>query len=1280
MAKEWRQTCKDCGEEFGYSDISLQKDFRRGLSRPERCDDCRDKHAKEIKSIASSHFALNPSKNPPSILGYPFLGKIEHGKRELKEYEKEPDQRGIDIGLNEKHIRQIYSALDTYQVLVIVAPTGTGKSTYIPCKLLNPLPPLEKDYFTKKGPIIVTQPRIPATGKIPYTIGEKFCGSSVGPGFDIGFRHGDRSGKRRGEHYDLKRNRLILVTDGSLINWLEEGLTEKFSMIMVDEAHERSCNIDLIIGLLKKELLKYPYLRLIIASATIDADSFVNYFSSTTSVKLDFSDCRKSYGYEEFPWKYSELKQDDLFEDVVEQNKEDSARSLRRYKIDIAHKLAAKVIELINTTSYGGILGFLDGEDNINNAVDKIRKAIKGRKDIKVFPLYSTLGQDKIDEALEEDIRERRVVIATNIAETSLTVPDIVYIVDSGVIKQSEWNSLTCRLELDTKFHSKDGCKQRWGRAGRVQKGDVYKLYSKEEFIKYFPNHTPPEIKRSNSEPIILSAIANGVTDIERFSMLERPSEIELQRSLNVIKKRGIIDGDFDFTEEGREIYRISKAVSSVLDKKEYNSTQRALDVASFLILADRYSCLIEAATAITMMPRMGTALYRDRDGLLKRNKNFNLISKDYLIRLHDSFKAGCIDDLDFACKLFSIYEGYFFNKELSDAFHEGFPNEFSFNLDNFKLVKETRDKLIERFCKGKRTSEYRPLDVRLISRVRILAALAWPDRIVSLKKADKLLFENNENGMNGTISENCAGNWAKEKKAIIGILDQNENELFINGKKERMPVANFLIKISEKLPANNSVEIISSFRRYYDEHSYEKVYYDLFTDITHRIGSLIKVDLNNTLSIKSVANKNFPSENHDELFIEINHQSEEKRMEIKTGFTVQAESNISSGEWGLLENWVGKEDKLIAKIDRFSNYDNEFFNKLKNGDAIEALVKRPIYNIKRNGLRAICGFILKIEQFLYTIPIENLSIELENESIKDLIGQEITLIKTGITTTLKRPIVSLIPMIEKEREELLTLNEVKGVVAKITSQNIYFKVRKEESQLIHLVAIPTKSLEENIRYLEIGGESTLKLKKRIEQIGQVDCLDDDDLSFDKIDELKELLKNISEDNSQLSSFSQYGIQVKNTALIANQTISFHAFSELTHQYPALSNSLRILYAKTWALTGNLTGIKKAFDELYSEIYKMKEQAKRSNYLVTQEKLKEFKWHKIILNQAQQVIIKGETDKIWEITRKRNYLVTLESELRIIPEYQTRNRDSKLLKINDLKNEIKNLEDEIKNL
>ncbi|MFW5871578.1 MAG: DEAD/DEAH box helicase, partial [bacterium] len=390
MALEWKQKCKDCGKEFGYSDISLQRDLRKGLSRAERCDDCRKQHASEIKSIASSHFALKPRKSKPSILGYPFLGQIEHGERVLKEFYKKADNTGMDVGLKDHHIKQIYEALEQNQVLVIVAPTGTGKSTFLPSKFIDPLPDYPIDYFTKKGPIIVTQPRIPAARDIPKTIGNKLVGSSVGAGYDIGFRHGDRSGKRRGDNYDKKRNRLIFVTDGSLINWLEEGQIADFSMIIVDEAHERSCNIDLILGLAKRELLKYPHLKFIIASATIDAESFVNYFSSSTTVKqFDFSDCQKSFGYEEFPWKLSELRKEDLEDAVVEKNKDAAKAELKKYERTIASTLANKIVELINTTDKGGIVGFLHGEEHINRAVKLVTDKLKGRRDVKVFPLYT---------------------------------------------------------------------------------------------------------------------------------------------------------------------------------------------------------------------------------------------------------------------------------------------------------------------------------------------------------------------------------------------------------------------------------------------------------------------------------------------------------------------------------------------------------------------------------------------------------------------------------------------------------------------------------------------------------------------------------------------------------------------------------------------------------------------------------------------------------------------------------------------------------------------------
>jgi hypothetical protein len=1184
MALEWKHKCKDCGKEFGYSDISLQRDLRKGLSRAERCDDCRKQHASEIKSIASSHFALKPRKSKPSILGYPFLGQIEHGERILKEFYKQADNTGMDVGLKDHHIKQIYDALEQNQVLVIVAPTGTGKSTFLPSKFIDPLQGYPIDYFTKKGPIIVTQPRIPAARDIPKTIGNKLVGSSVGAGYDIGFRHGDRSGKRRGDNYDRKRNRLIFVTDGSLINWLEEGQIADFSMIIVDEAHERSCNIDLILGLAKRELLKYPHLKFIIASATIDAESFVNYFSSSTTVKqFDFSDCQKSFGYEEFPWKLSEMRKEDFEDIVVEKNKDAAKAELKKYERTIASTLANKIVELLNTTDKGGIVGFLHGEEHINRAVKLVTDKLKGRRDVKVFPLYTGVGTENIEAALA-DIKERRVVIATNIAETSLTIRDVVYVVDSGLIKQSDWNPITCRQELNVKFHSKDGCKQRWGRAGRVQKGFVHKLYTKEQFIKYFPSHTPPEIKRSNAESMILGAMASGVNDIENFSMLEKPEGIELERALNVVKKRGIVDKDFDFTEDGREVYRLSKALSSVLDKVEYNSTQRALDVASFLILADKYTCLVEAATAICMMPRMGNALYWAGDGLLQWDKNLNLISKDYRIRLIDSFKAGCIDDLDFACKLYSLYEGCFFQHKFSEKRASYLAKEYSLNLENFQLLKDTRDDLIDVFCQGKKNSNIRQLDLSLVSRVRVLASLSWNDRIVSIKKGDPLLFESKEYNYQGTISDNCAGDWRKEKKAVIGILDQNENSIFIDGKWTKSPVANFLIKYVEPPESKNVIEIISALRKYQADEEATNAFSNCVSDLNIPINRRVEVEETKT-PVEITKTFHFTEQyanltNTDDLFLQIQHGS--STYENKTAYELEIPKGVKGKDNLILEQWVRKGKKVTAVTDSFVNYNPTYFSNIKVNDSVEAIIKRPIFNIKGNGLRETIGFVISIHGFHYTLPVENIFIEFNNDLLVDMLGKKVTLTNIGLTPNSKQPLFSSIPSLERERLEIFKQNEVVAIVVKKTPQKILCQVQDENLKSTHFVSISSSSLNDDRRFLELDGEVTLELTKSYEgEAISIDCHDETlfDLTYELKDMISDLLQDIKNDRNKYSAFVNNGIEINRTSILTKKKVQFEKIIFLSLTYPQLSEPIRYLHELSWELKGKIKTIQKKIEQ-----------------------------------------------------------------------------------------------------
>lgn len=1181
MAKEWNQICKDCGEPFGYSDTSLQRDLKKGLSRPERCQKCRGTHSRAMQSIASSHFALKPRNNQPSILGYEYLGQIDHGGRTVAEPDYvEPNMKGVDIGLNETNIQQVYDALKNNQVVVVMAPTGSGKSTYIPSKLLYPLPPKETDYFTKRGPIIITQPRIAATIQIPNSIGKKFGGCSVGAGFDIGYCYsGDKV------NYDLKRNRMVFTTDGSLINWIADGMIGDFSMIVIDEAHERSYNIESIINMVYRELLKYPNLKLMIISATIDSDSFKKFFAKTTKVEvLNFDKSEKTQGYEESPWEWSDLNEKkDFDEKIFQDHKREGEKFLEKYKSNIAYRLAKKVIEIAKKNEKGGILAFLDGKENINIAVNIIRDELGSRGNLRVLPFHGELSDQERDDVIRYDFKYRRILIATNSAETSLTLEDVVYVVDSGIIKEEQWNSSTCRKSLETKFHSKAGCKQRWGRAGRVQKGFVEKLYSKDEFIKYFPNYTIPAVQRSNTEPMVLSAIASGQSNIDSYEMLTRPDEKEWQRAVSVIRERGLVDKDGDFTADGLEIYELSKAVSYILgdSKSEYNSTERSLDVACLLMLADKYACLIEAATVIAMMPHMGNSLYWEMDGLFKWNKNYNLISKDYQIRLYESLKAGCVDDLDFSCKLYSLFEGNLFHTELQPNYKNWFIIEYALNEKCFKGIVEIRNALVSRFSQGKKDNEFRKLHLNLLNRVRVLTSLAWSNKIVSLKKVDEILFENLKDKTIGTISENCAGDWANEKKAIVGIFDQNEVFATMEeNKRQRVPVSNFMIKNLTPVPKNNTIDIIYAFRRHSEEMNSEKLYSNLSYDLRIPINRKVKVDSlskpKKIISSFGVQQSNIHSENKQDLFVTVSFKEAETENTFE--FAIESEKLMKDYNDCLIQQWKNIKNNPVAVLNKIPfTYSNQF-DKLKIGDKIEATLLRSVFNIRGIGYKDIVGFIASIDGFHYALPVENIFIDYENELLEKQIGEKITLSKVGTTPLSKQPFFSRTNQIEKERENILKLTEVTGRIVKKSSQEISCQIQDSKFQFPHFVKISIGHLTDDKRYLQMDGEIKIKLlpKRQGEPIS-IDCVNDSnlDLTDDDRKEIRNLLYKITSDKAMHSSFINCGIEINRTRLDASKKLLFDQITILSFEYPLLAEAIKYLHEKSWEMQGEIQIIQK---------------------------------------------------------------------------------------------------------
>jgi HrpA-like RNA helicase/predicted RNA-binding protein with RPS1 domain len=845
MAQEWTAKCKDCGKAFGYSNASFQADTTRGLSAPERCPACRGRHSKEIRTVGLSHFHLKPiGKLPPGLVLPPGrLGKIHHDLPPHRLNTVPSNFEKFRFGITELDILRVFASLGARfeitpkiqtllaeeqsrlaietgerkdntlqfknnQVIVIEGPTGSGKSTLLPYRLMVPPPEVNDPlFFTRRGQIIVTQPRVQATRGIPKFVAEQLHGSSLGPGFDVGFKHHNAAETDR-------RNQLVFVTDGTLINWIINEQLGNFSLVMIDEAHERSLNIDLILGLLKTRLQRYPHLKLVIASATIAADEFIQYFGGPEKVgHLAFGGISKPV-------------EDHFSPQLVLDYDQLLQKPARAIDEVVAKAIADKVLDLLNEIVHGGssyegdILVFLHSENSIDLASELIRARVQ--KDHRfsgtdVFRLYRSLPQTEQDRVLmnkaqviggkiihfirqkrkekggevgpmlalvldartangvidviretgEKDrdhelselpidvaheelnpeqlqqmkaklantmvpylliatykvqagihfsisrgkvFEDRRVIISTNVAETSLTVDGVVYVVDSGIIKQTTWDPKTLTQRLASKTHSQAGCRQRRGRAGRIRAGHAYYLYTKDQF-EHFEEHTQPEIKRAPLEAVVLSAKAAGVSNIATFPWFQRNPEmdVELQRSQTALQVRHILDPDGDITEQGLELRSLALDTQS----------------ANFLMNADRFACALEAATLIPMILMQKSLL----GGLLLWDQNWDAATRWEVKKRHYGLCGGCTDDLDLCMKVFAGWEA----AGKIDSSREAWARSFMVNhemLANYILPE--RSALLDHLSIATKGESLRPVDFDLLDRIRMVFAYSFPDQVGS--------------------------------------------------------------------------------------------------------------------------------------------------------------------------------------------------------------------------------------------------------------------------------------------------------------------------------------------------------------------------------------------------------------------------------------------------------------------------------------------------------------------------------------------------------------------
>ena len=405
-----------------------------------------------------------------------------------------------------RHVDEIGQALAQRQVLIVAGETGSGKTTQLPKICL-------RAGFGRKAMIGHTQPRRIAARATAQRIAEEL---RVELGQQVGFvvRFTDQV---------AESTAIKVMTDGLLLAEVRsDRRLSRYDAIILDEAHERSLNIDFLLGYLKKLLPKRPDLKLIITSATIDVARFAHHFGDAPVIEVSGRGHPVETRY-------------------LEPGEDEQADLLR----------AIEAIEALPSRSARDLLVFQTGEREIFESAKFLRKALASR--FEVLPLYARLSA-KDQQRVFQPAAKRRIVLATNVAETSLTVPNIGFVVDPGKARINRYSYRSKLQRLPIEPISQASADQRRGRCGRIGPGVCLRLYTEDDYATR-PPYTDPEIRRVNLASVVLQMRAFGLGDIERFPFLEPPEPKAIKDALTLLHELGaLIDGKL--TAEGRSMAR----------------------------------------------------------------------------------------------------------------------------------------------------------------------------------------------------------------------------------------------------------------------------------------------------------------------------------------------------------------------------------------------------------------------------------------------------------------------------------------------------------------------------------------------------------------------------------------------------------------------------------------------------------------------------------------------------------------------------------------------------
>lgn len=439
------------------------------------------------------------------------------------------------------------------QCIVLVGETGSGKTTQIPQWCLDLV------LLGRRKHVCCTQPRRVAAMSVAQRVADEM---DVVLGQEVGY-------SIRFEDCSSSRTALKYMTDGMLLREaMTDPLLDRYGVILLDEAHERTLSTDILLGLIKEVIKQRPDLKVVIMSATLDAGKFQSYFDNAPLLTVP----GRTHPVEIF---YTPEPERDYLEAAI--------RTV--VQIHLCEEVE------------GDILLFLTGQEEIDEACKRIKREIDNLGpdvgEMKIIPLYSTLPpnlQQRIFETAPPNKPNggigRKVVVSTNIAETSLTIDGVVFVIDPGFSKQKVYNPRIRVESLLVSAISKASAQQRAGRAGRTRPGKCFRLYTEKAYKSEMQSNTYPEILRSNLGTVVLQLKKLGIDDLVHFDFMDPPAPETLMRALELLNYLSALDDDGDLTELGSMMADFPldpQLAKMVIASTDHNCSNEALSIVAML-------------------------------------------------------------------------------------------------------------------------------------------------------------------------------------------------------------------------------------------------------------------------------------------------------------------------------------------------------------------------------------------------------------------------------------------------------------------------------------------------------------------------------------------------------------------------------------------------------------------------------------------------------------------------------------------------------------------------